>query len=147
MGLNLSNQQIAKELNLNKDDVQKMTHGLRQAVVDKASVITLSEDVEFDEVYITAGHKGHPEAVKKRTARGDDANSKGYSSRSKLRGRGTLETQKPLVFGLIQRDSDLVIRPLQNVQQITIEPIIKATVIPGSLIYTGEYGIYNSLEE
>lgn len=47
---------------------------------------------------------------------------------------------------MIQRGGDLVIRLLQNVQQVTIEPIIKATVIPGSLIYTDEYGIYNALE-
>lgn len=35
MGLNLSNQQIAKELDLNKDDVQAMTEWLRSGVVKK----------------------------------------------------------------------------------------------------------------
>ena len=35
MGLNLSNRQIASELNLNKDDVQKMTTQLREGVVVK----------------------------------------------------------------------------------------------------------------
>jgi hypothetical protein len=34
MGLNLSNSQIAKELGLDKDDVQKMTTQLRQGIVD-----------------------------------------------------------------------------------------------------------------
>jgi transposase-like protein len=48
---------------------------------------------------------------------------------------------------MIQRGGDLVIRMLANVQQKTIEPIIKATVTVGSLIYTDEYGIYNSLED
>jgi hypothetical protein len=37
MGLNLSNQQIAKELGLNKDDVQEMTVQLRTGIVDKKS--------------------------------------------------------------------------------------------------------------
>jgi transposase-like protein len=37
MGLNLSNQQIAKELGLNKDDVQQMTTQLRTGVVEKKS--------------------------------------------------------------------------------------------------------------
>ena len=37
MGLNLSNQQIAAELGLNKDDVQQMTSQLRAGVVDKKS--------------------------------------------------------------------------------------------------------------
>lgn len=35
MGLNLSNRQIAAELNLNKDDVQQMTSKLREGVVVK----------------------------------------------------------------------------------------------------------------
>ena len=37
MGLNLSNQQIAAELGLNKDDVQAMTSQLRAGVVVKKS--------------------------------------------------------------------------------------------------------------
>ena len=37
MGLNLSNSQIAAELNLNKGDVQLMTSQLREGVVDKKS--------------------------------------------------------------------------------------------------------------
>lgn len=37
MGLNLSNQQIAHELELNKDDVQAMTSQLRSGVVEKKS--------------------------------------------------------------------------------------------------------------
>ena len=60
MGLNLSNQQIAQELDLNKDDVQKMTRQLREGVVAKKPTATLSGEVECDEVYVVAGHKGHP---------------------------------------------------------------------------------------
>jgi biotin operon repressor len=37
MGLNLSNQQIAKELGLNRSDVQEMTSQLRSGVVEKKS--------------------------------------------------------------------------------------------------------------
>lgn len=66
MGLNLSNQQIAQELGLNKDDVQAMTEQLRQGVVARKPEPSLSGEVECDEVYVVAGHKGHPEAVKKR---------------------------------------------------------------------------------
>jgi len=35
MGLNLSNHQIAQELDLNKDDVQRMTSQLRDGIVKK----------------------------------------------------------------------------------------------------------------
>ena len=66
MGLNLSNQQIAQELGLNKDDVQQMTTQLRQGIVDQKESVSLQGEVECDEVYIVAGHKGHPAAVKKR---------------------------------------------------------------------------------
>ena len=72
MGLNLSNQQIARELDLNKDDVQRMTKQLRQGVVLNTPEPVLSGEVECDEVYVVAGHKGHPAAVKKRVARGGD---------------------------------------------------------------------------
>ena len=70
-GLNLSNQQIAHELGLNKDDVQRMTEQLRDGVVARQPEPCLSGEVECDEVYVVAGHKGPPEAVKKRAVRGD----------------------------------------------------------------------------
>lgn len=66
MGLNLSNAQIAQELDLNKDDVQQMTEQLRQGIVAAEPEPLLSGEVECDEVYIVAGHKGQPEAVKKK---------------------------------------------------------------------------------
>lgn len=69
MGLNLSNGQIAKELGLDKDDVQKMTTQLRQGIVDGKGEVQLSGEVECDEVYVTAGHKGNPDAVKKKDDR------------------------------------------------------------------------------
>ena len=92
MGLNLSNAQIADELDLQQSDVYHMTSELRQAVVEKKPEVKLSGDVEFDEVYVTAGHKGQPEAVKKKVVKGDDANSKGFGAgvRSKRRNRPSL---------------------------------------------------------
>lgn len=67
--LNLSTQQIAQELNLNKDDAQHMAEILRSGVVEKKPETRLSGEVECDEAYVAAGHKGQPETVKKRTAR------------------------------------------------------------------------------
>ena len=66
MGLNLSNRQIAQELALNTGDVQHMTRQLRRGVVARKPPVKLDGEVECDEVYVVAGHKGHPEAVKKR---------------------------------------------------------------------------------
>ena len=66
MGLNISNRQIAQELELDTSDVQQMTRQLRQGVVIRKPEAKLNEEVECDEVYVVAGHKGHPEAVKKK---------------------------------------------------------------------------------
>ncbi len=66
LGLNLSTLQIAKELGLNKDDAHMMAEILRSGVVEKKPEIQLSGEVECDEVYVVAGHKGNAEAVKKR---------------------------------------------------------------------------------
>ena len=52
------------------------------------------------------------------------------------RGRGTLAGEKPPILGLIQRGGDVCIQMLENVQQKTIEPLIKKALIPGTLIYT-----------
>ena len=81
MGLNLSNQQIAQELDLHKDDVHHMTHELRQAIADKRPEVQLSGTVEFDEVYVTAGHKGQPQQVKKKGERVGGASSRGSGAR------------------------------------------------------------------
>jgi transposase-like protein len=71
MGLNLSGLQIAKELDMNKDDARTMIQQLRQGIVDRRPPIALSGTVECDEVYVVAGHKGHPEEVKKKGGSGD----------------------------------------------------------------------------
>ena len=70
MGLKVSNQQIAHELGLNKDDVHRMTEQLRDGVVARQPEPRLSGEVECDEVYVVAGHKGHPDAVKKKAVLG-----------------------------------------------------------------------------
>ncbi|WP_419833859.1 hypothetical protein [Endozoicomonas atrinae] len=65
MALNVSNNQIAQELDLCASDAHHMTTVLRNGVVDQKPEVILDGEVEFDEVYIVAGHKGHHEALKK----------------------------------------------------------------------------------
>jgi transposase-like protein len=48
---------------------------------------------------------------------------------------------------MIQRGGEVAITMLSNVQQGTIAPLIKATIIPGSLLYTDEYTIYNAVSK
>ena len=103
--------------------------------------LTLTGEIELDEVYVIARHKGHPEIVEKlgRACRGRRLKGK--------RGRGTLADEKPPIFGMLQRDGQVVIAMLPNVQRATIEPLIQHTIQPGSCLYTDEYDIYNHLSE
>ncbi len=66
MGLNLSNRQIGEELGLSGSNVQVMTEQLRCGLVAKVPPVRLEGEVEIDEIYVAAGHKGQPAAVAKR---------------------------------------------------------------------------------
>jgi transposase-like protein len=65
MGLNLSNRQIAAELGLGTSDVQAMTEHLCHGLVARTPPAKLQGEVEIDEVYVVAGHKGQPAEVVK----------------------------------------------------------------------------------
>ena len=69
MGLNLSNRQIAQELDLGVSDVQAMTETLRQGLAARLPPARPEGEVEIDAVYVVAGHKGQPAAVAKRGGR------------------------------------------------------------------------------
>src|SRR3954464_4613558 len=66
MGLNLAHRQIAAELGLSTSEVQLMSEQLRNGLVAKAPEVSLSGDVEVDEVYVVAGDKGQPAAGAKK---------------------------------------------------------------------------------
>jgi transposase-like protein len=94
----------------------------------------------MDEVYIIAGHKGHPQSVVAKARHGRRRQLKG------ARGRGTAAKDKPPVFGMLERGGKVLIRMLDNVQQKTIKPVIERCVRKGSLVYSDEYCIYDRLD-
>src|SRR4051794_32169018 len=65
MGLSLSNRQIPRELDLSQPDVQIVTERLRAGLVARIPPVRLEGEVEIDEAYVVAGHKGNPAAVAK----------------------------------------------------------------------------------
>lgn len=90
-------------------------------------------------MYLVAGHKGYPQVVAAKKRKGRRNRLKGS------RGRGTLEKEKPPILGLIQRNGEVVLKMLANVQQATIQPVIQEVVAMGSKVFTDEYAIYNRL--
>ncbi len=81
---------------------------LTQRNCRKKTAVTLSGVVEFDELYLVAGHKGQPDKVKQAKRPARRRRLKG------ARGRGTLANEKPPIFGMIQRSGDVVIKMLDN---------------------------------
>src|SRR3954454_16332917 len=63
MGLSHSNRQIAREVGLSQPDGQLLTERLRAGLVARMSPVRLEGEVEIDEVYVVAGHKGRPADV------------------------------------------------------------------------------------
>jgi len=88
---------------------------------------------------VIAGHQGQLEVVKNKGRPGRRRRRKGQG------GRGTLEKERPPVFGMIQRGGQVVINLLANVQQKTIEPFITDTSDPGTRVYTDAYSMYARL--
>ena len=70
----------------------------------------LSNEVECDEAYVVAGHKGQPAVVKQKSRTGRRRRLKGKG------GRGTMDKERPPVFGMMQRGGQVVINLLANVK-------------------------------
>jgi hypothetical protein len=85
--------------------------------------VTLSHEVECDEAYVIAGHKGQPEVVKSTGRKGRRRRLKGKA------GRGTLQKEKPPIFGMMQRGGQVVITLLENVKQKTIDHWLKRPLL------------------
>jgi hypothetical protein len=64
-----------------------MTEQLRSGLVAKTLVVELTGEVEIDEVYVVAGHKGQPEQVAKRG--GSDGAASWQARRDAARWRRT----------------------------------------------------------
>jgi hypothetical protein len=60
-------------LGLDASDAQAMTEQLRRGLVAKVPAVELKGEIEIDEVYVVAGHKGQPAAVAKRGGSGGAA--------------------------------------------------------------------------
>ena len=110
-----------------RTDAQQMTSQLRQRYCAQEALAYVNRRVECDKVYIVAGHKGKPDKGGKKAARPAQTTPRETRTRH-------APTEKLLVFGMTSVVEKVVIRMLENVQQRTIKPLIKATLAPGTCI-------------
>lgn len=102
MELNLSNTQTGWELDMTSKTAQE-------------------KEVEIDEMDLLSGHKGQSEEIKKPKKTQKRCLKGG-------RGRSASKSEKLLVLGMVQRDGQMVLRVLDNVQQTIIKSIIEKCI-------------------
>ena len=59
------------------------------------------------------------------------------------RGRGA--PNKTIVFGMLERDGDVMANVVPNVKKRTLQPIMKTNIEPGSTVHTDELRSYTGL--
>jgi len=148
--LKLNSSEIAWAVGLNEQTAARCVNLLDGSIYESHHLDParqLRGQVEADECYQTAGHKGQPQRVaqEERPAR---------QRVLKRRGRATADQGRPPILGLVQRpdeEEDLIAQLyldlLPNVQTNTIKPIILAKVQTGSQFLTDEFAIYNFTPE
>ena len=135
--------ETAKEARVNRHTTDRLFRLFRAAIYEARSKepMTLSVDdiVEMDEVYITAGLKGQAGGLELER----DPRKRGL----KRRGRGTWDSDRLPVFGLVCRDGEVRLFVLRNVQTKTIRPIVEQMVERGAHVYTDSFCIYHFLSQ
>ena len=135
--------ETADEARVDRHTTDRLFRLLRAVIYqtrsDEAIVLGPEEIAEFDEVYITAGLKGH--------AGGLELEREPRKRGLKRRGRGTWDSDRLPVFGLLRRGGEVRLFVLRNVQTETIRPIVHQMVERGAKVYTDNYCIYHFLSE
>ena len=99
-----------------------MPSHLRSGIVQKKPEVVLEKEVKLDEVYLVAGFKGQPLKVAQKQREGRRKRLKGKP------GRGTAAPEKLPIFGMLQRNEEVIIEMLDDVQQVTIKPLIQKAI-------------------
>jgi len=134
--------ETAKEARVNRHTTDRLFRLLRavlyQARSSEPLVLSPDEVTEADEVHITAGLKGRAGGL----ALARDPRRRGL----KRRGRGTWDSDRLPVFGLLCPDGQVRLFVLRNVQTQTIQPMVFQMVRREATVYTDSYAIYHFLD-
>lgn len=132
-----STREIGRELAVTLASAQRLVRLLQLTLITVRYRFMLQGKVEFDEVYIIGGLKG--KAGKIKLARAPRKRGK------RQPGRGTWESDKVPLLGLLDRQGHIYLVPCANVQTETIQFLIEYLTEQGAKVYTDSYNIYNFL--
>jgi transposase-like protein len=133
-----STREIATELQVNLKTAQRMVALLQLTLMTCRYRFRLTGSVEFDEVYFIGGLKGRAGQLEL----GRAPRQRGL----RWPGRGTWDSDKVPLLGLVDRQEQIYLVPCVNVQSDTIQPLIEYLTDQGATLYTDEYNIYNFLK-
>ena len=121
----IASHQLARDINVTQKTAWFILHKVRSLYAQDTK--KLNGEVECDEAYIGGREKNKHESKK----------TEGTQGRS-------TKTKTP-VFGMIERNGNLVARKVQDTKGNTLCPLIRQFVKEGSRIFTDEFIGYNSL--
>ena len=113
--------ELQRQLGVTYKTAWRMGHELRKYMAKTDGEWTLGGAVEADETYVGGKRSGGK------------------------RGRGA--PNKTVVFGMLERDGDVMANVVPNVRKNTLQPIIKESVVKGSTVHTDELKSYNGLSK
>lgn len=117
----VSGKELQRQLGVTYKCAWRIGHQLRKLMAAKAAASggrKLSGHIEVDETYVGGKQPG-------------------------IRGRGA--KGKTVVFGILERDGNIIAKVVPNVKRETLAPIIEANVAPGSVISSDELSTYQAL--
>jgi len=115
----ISAKQLERELGVTYKTAWRMFNQIRKLMGEP--IENLSGSVEIDESYF------------------------GGRRRGTKRGRPGKDSHKVPVVGIVERGGKVAALVTPDTTRATVEPIIQRKVLPGSMIYTDEYAVYDRL--
>lgn len=116
----VSAKELERQLGVTYKTAWRMGHEIRKHMAKIDGEEILDGEVEIDETYIGGKRKGK-------------------------RGRGA--DGKSVVFGMVERDGDVMTKVVPNARRKTLEPIIQENIEQNSTIYSDEMRSYSKLSE
>lgn len=106
---NDSAKELSEVLGISYNTALRMVRKTQEAVDGKCGGIKLGDTIEFDELYLSCGEKGKTDLDRPPRKRG-----------LKLKGRGTIDKDKPPIIGACDRDGNLRLRVSEHADSLSI---------------------------